>query len=1256
MGKSLGGFFGAVITAVIVAAAVYFTGGTALAALAWGAAAGAVSLVSTSMLSQLGVASYGDVSDTLSRSTSPTTGLPVIYGGQYPHKNGTNGGSYVLTGSIVSWYNVQNNSSQYLFSEQAVAYTGTEKYINQIYIDNEPVLDSPITQDGIVSNVSIADKYKPYLQLEVRFGGDYTSAKSLASQYAGPKWTNKFLGKGIVSISVVIKKTQDSLSKGILVNDQFALTCEMKGQVILDFVSGKNIASSNPPSIIYDYLTNPVYGMAIESALINLDTFIETAVFCDSMKYYANGAISYSSTFKDNIEGICQSFGGIMYVHGGQICITTDRKTIAVQSFNEHNMVGSVQISTSGSTDYFNTVDCKYTNPNSMYTTDVVRIPSDITTDEAIRTDGQVIALSRDYTWSYDQNVIAKMANVDVLKAKYALRTISFTTSEGWDLKVWDAINVSNSELAINGKFKVLSKEVATDQENIGYVTITAVEAPDAMYDGVDAGIWSPSGVINFPQLQVLPPSNLQAVRKGNTVSGTIIDLAWSPSNDPYLRGYNVYYRLSSAPNWTFAGNTSTQKLDFELFGLSDTESYDFAVEAYSNIGLVSTKITLTGQVPTYDFTLPSVTNVQLANRTVGNFETDSEDFNITWDSQKNLNVNGHPFSDYFKYYTIKIYNGNTLIDTFYTQSNSFNYTFALNSTNVRKPTIGIIAQGFNSGTYSQEVKITVENKQCKIATGASFTGGFGNMFVSWDQSIERDYAGCAVSIVNGNSSRIFISNKPTFDSINVVDGTYKVKLGFFDVFGQDNIQYTPEQTISLNSKYVFTDEDAKEINSILELDDRLTDTLNDAVNIANSNASTIVSASESRTNDKITATEKTLTTQITGVNSALSQRLSTVESTTNGNTSSITSLQQTVTNNNAAQSQSVTQLRSDVNGQIGTVNQQMLTKADASTVNSSYSLSVNANGTVAGMRLVASDGSTKNSAIYFAADKFIVSGSGTATVGGTAPFAVVNGTTYLNNAVIQSGSIGSAYIADGSITNSKIANASINDAKIIDGSITNAKIGNVISSNNWDGGYNGWAITKDGYGVFNNITVRGRVEASSGSFTGSINATDGTFRGTVYAQDGDFQGTIYANKIVGDLMDAVFGAPFANTRSMGNNTTFDVNFCNVQQQSFAYKLAIRGTLKVGLAVSAGSIGNGTGSYVQLFMDNDLLSQWGGQGQASASAQVDLSNQSITIPAGNSARRLWFRIVNQSNSTVNGCGIIGNPDLWVMKNAHTIWL
>ncbi|WP_425270077.1 phage tail tip fiber protein [Escherichia albertii] len=43
---------------------------------------------------------------------------------------------------------------------------------------------------------------------------------------------------------------------------------------------------------------------------------------------------------------------------------------------------------------------------------------------------------------------------------------------------------------------------------------------------------------------------------------------------------------------------------------------------------------------------------------------------------------------------------------------------------------------------------------------------------------------------------------------------------------------------------------------------------------------------------------------------------------------------------------------------------------------------------------------------MYFAANKFIISGADTAVVGGTAPFTVVNGTTYIKTAMIQQGSI----------------------------------------------------------------------------------------------------------------------------------------------------------------------------------------------------------------------------------------------------------
>lgn len=85
------------------------------------------------------------------------------------------------------------------------------------------------------------------------------------------------------------------------------------------------------------------------------------------------------------------------------------------------------------------------------------------------------------------------------------------------------------------------------------------------------------------------------------------------------------------------------------------------------------------------------------------------------------------------------------------------------------------------------------------------------------------------------------------------------------------------------------------------------------------------------------------------------------------------------------------------------------------------------------------------------------------------------------------------------------------------------AQISNNIQSTNWNGDTVGWAINKAGSAVFNNVTIRGHVEASSGSFTGTVRATDGYFNGTVYA-----------NKIEGDVMIGEAGT--VNNIDLGNN------------------------------------------------------------------------------------------------------------------------
>lgn len=121
------------------------------------------------------------------------------------------------------------------------------------------------------------------------------------------------------------------------------------------------------------------------------------------------------------------------------------------------------------------------------------------------------------------------------------------------------------------------------------------------------------------------------------------------------------------------------------------------------------------------------------------------------------------------------------------------------------------------------------------------------------------------------------------------------------------------------------------------------------------------------------------------------------------------------------------------------------------------------------GMALqLTSQGGNVVSQVLFIADRFAIirnAESGAYTL----PFVVQNDQVFMNNALIQ------------------------------DGSITNAKIGNVIQSNNYIAGQQGWMINKNGGSEFSEVTVRG----------------------TIYATDGWFKGTVYAEHIEGDVMSA---------------------------------------------------------------------------------------------------------------------------------------
>ena len=160
-------------------------------------------------------------------------------------------------------------------------------------------------------------------------------------------------------------------------------------------------------------------------------------------------------------------------------------------------------------------------------------------------------------------------------------------------------------------------------------------------------------------------------------------------------------------------------------------------------------------------------------------------------------------------------------------------------------------------------------------------------------------------------------------------------------------------------------------------------------------------------------------------------------------------------------------------------INQKFTAYADATSANAIYTLKAgvqyNGNYYNAGISVaVIANGSSVSTRVAINANELVMlSGSSTSQM--YSPFAIVSGQVFLNDAFIQNGTITSAKIADAAITNAKIANAAI----------TNAKISGDLWSANFVSGMFGWIVRQDGSAEFNNVLIRGIVEADE--FVGDV-------------------------------------------------------------------------------------------------------------------------------------------------------------------------
>nr|WP_226869025.1 phage tail protein [Enterobacter hormaechei] len=278
----------------------------------------------------------------------------------------------------------------------------------------------------------------------------------------------------------------------------------------------------------------------------------------------------------------------------------------------------------------------------------------------------------------------------------------------------------------------------------------------------------------------------------------------------------------------------------------------------------------------------------------------------------------------------------------------------------------------------------------------------------------------------------------------------------------------------------------------------------------------------------------------------ATARSLLSLQTDVNGNKASINSLNQTFSDYQQATATQINGITATINGHTSaiTTNAQAIANVNGD-LNAMYSIkvAVDANGKqyAAGMGIgVQNTPSGMQSQVLFLADRFAVMAQAGGAV--SLPFVIQNGQTFINDAFFR-------------------------DASIQFGKITDS-----LKSDNFVSGSSGagWNLPKSGNAELNNVTIRGMVYASGGSFKGTVEATSfvGDVANVGVGSDASLSGTANLVKTItytdsgssslakNALVEATFYSSANADTSM--NVIIDINgtsktFSNLPVQSGAY-------------------------------------------------------------------------------------------------------
>ena len=332
---------------------------------------------------------------------------------------------------------------------------GPIKGCSKIFFNDE--LAATSTDDG--ATWTAESKYDGYLTITF-YDGSQTTADGTLSGIDG--WSSTDVGNKVAYAILKLTWNQDTYGGGVP-----NVTYLVEGKLVPAIGSSQSSTlsySNNPAEVVYDYLTNTLYGKAIPYTLIDTTSFNTIKNYCNETvdktstdstqvtRYECNAYIDTDDTLLNNMQQLFSSFRGSLITGDKYKLIADKPKTWSGVTIDDDNIIGNIEFVQASKRSLLNHIKASIANEvdDFNYQEDIITVED--ATLQSSSVDG--LKLSDDLELSATTNVeMAERIITEELNSARQSGTVSVDVStELIRLEVGDVVKFSNSTLGQTDK------------------------------------------------------------------------------------------------------------------------------------------------------------------------------------------------------------------------------------------------------------------------------------------------------------------------------------------------------------------------------------------------------------------------------------------------------------------------------------------------------------------------------------------------------------------------------------------------------------------------------------------------------------------------------------------------------------------------------------------------------------------------------------------------------------------------------------